>query len=227
VYTSLVEAISGGNTKKVTTLLTLIKKNKLDIAITPQEASDLLLSCYSAENIPQLAQPKEMVVMLLDTFKADVNAQDPLTGRTALHNVLHTHRDQAGEVQSALKTKHRAIASVLIARGADILLDDHEGTSVLALSLSNSIDWILSEFESSGREAALCQSGDQLLLFKYTTSLILSGYSKRAAHVISEGEVTITADDATALLASCTGNFEAMREPVETFELLESLGAVA
>ena len=33
------------------------------------------------------------------------------------------------------------------------------------------------------------------------------------------------AEDATELLSSCSGNFEAMKEPVETFELLESLGA--
>ena len=35
----------------------------------------------------------------------------------------------------------------------------------------------------------------------------------------------INSDEATALFSICHGNFENMKEPVETFELLEYLGA--
>jgi hypothetical protein len=103
--------------------------------------------------------------------------------------------------------------------------EDHAGTSPLALSLSRKIDWVLGEFQSSGRQAQLLQSSQTELKLKYATYLIFAGHSKLAAEVIRVGGLQISAEDASHLLASCQGNFENMKEPVETFELLESLGA--
>jgi len=170
------------------------------------DATKLLLQL--AANVKVLPDPISSFVILLDVFKADVNAADG-DGRTALHHVI----------------LHSQLGSLLLMRGADILLCDDSGTCPLSLSFNHNQEWLLHQFEASGREAHLLQQGSTYELFRYTTYLILAGHSSRASMVISLARVVITPDDATALMSSCTGNFENMKEPVETFELLESLGA--
>jgi len=218
----LAAAIRSGDARTAHKVLNTSEKHRVGVTVTPAEASQHLLTCYSPQYIGQLAQPKELMVLLLERLQADPNTKDPVSGRTALHYILANYN---GEHRAEGSTLHRELAGLLLMRGADVMLEDEQEVSALSLSLSKDIDWLLVEFEASGREVDLLENGSQIALFKYTTSLILSGYSARAAKVLEGGRVVLTAEDATELLSNCSGNFDAMKEPVETFELLESLGA--
>ncbi len=57
-------------------------------------------------------------------------------------------------------------------------------------------------------------------------SLILLGSAKKANSLIQYKKLNISVDFANELLSLCNGKFANMEEPMETFELLESLGAV-
>ena len=78
---------------------------------------------------------------------------------------------------------------------------------------------------SIGGEIKLKETKNELLINKYVACLILGGYGTRALSLIKSGDAHITPNEATALFSICHGNFENMKEPVETFELLEYLGA--
>ena len=172
----------------------------------PIDSTELLMKY--ATTADQLPNATNSLLILIDFLSADVNATD-ISGRTPLHHLI----------------LNPEVGTLLIMRGANILLCDDSGMCPLSLSFNHHQDWLLQEFEACGREAHLLQYGSNDELFRFVTYLILAGYSTKAQKVIQLGRVTITADDATALMSSCTGNFENMKEPVETFELLESLGA--
>ena len=78
---------------------------------------------------------------------------------------------------------------------------------------------------SIGGETTLKNTKNELLINKYVACLILGGYGTRARALIDSKDANITSYEATALFSICHGNFENMKEPVETFELLEYLGA--
>lgn len=200
----LLSSIHNGDVEKVHEIL---DESRGCSVVGPAEASTLLLQ-YASGMIEEVPRPLYTMIILIDFLQADVNATDAAR-RTPLHYL--THNPELG--------------ALLLERGADILQCDETDTCPLSLSLNSDQDWLLNRFEACGGEARLLQGGSADALFKYATFLILAGYSKKAETIIRKGRVTITPDDATALLSSCTGNFEKMKEPVETYELLESLGA--
>ncbi len=195
--------ICGGEVERTKLLMSKCNKNILVSQVNPTQ----LLLHYS-QDASQLSNPWNTFVILIDILNADVNTTDS-DGRTPLHNLIL--QPETG--------------SLLLMRGANILLCDNSGMCPLSLSLNHSQEWLLKNFEACGREAYLLEHGTSDELFRYTTYLILAGYSTKAREVIDLGQVVITADDATALMSSCMGNFENMKEPVETYELLEALGA--
>eukprot|EP01036_Dinobryon_divergens_P022653 gene22653-30933_t len=184
----------------------IILKCNRSLLISRIKPTQLLLH-YSGD-ASLLSNPWNTFAILIDMLNADVNTTDA-NGRTPLHHMI----------------MQPEIGSLLLVRGANILLCDDSGMCPLSLSLNHSQDWLLNNFEACGREAYLLEQGSSDELFRYTTYLILAGYSTKARNVIELGRVVITADDATALMSSCMGNFENMKEPVETYELLEALGA--
>ncbi len=114
----------------------------------------------------------------------------------------------------------------LVKRGADILLMDNDGNCPLSLFLlQEEEDWLLDEFESSGKEMKLLAFGSSEKKLRYISYFILTGQSTKARELIGSGHIKISASDATELMNSCRGNFESMTDPVDTFELLSSLGA--
>jgi hypothetical protein len=178
--------------------------------ILPDQSSELMIQCFKEPG--SLIHDDQTLKVLLDTLRADVNHVESDTGRTLLHYTV-----EQGE---------RKLARILVAKGADVLIEDSTGTSALAMSLKLKQDWVLAEFQSSGRMVQLLQSDDTDRKTRLAKCLILAGHSQLAAEVIRNGGLQFTAAEASQLLASCQGNFENMKDPVETFELLESLGAV-
>ena len=73
---------------------------------------------------------------------------------------------------------------------------------------------------SIGGETKLKETKNELLINKYVACLILGGYGTRARQLIDSKDACINSDEATALFSICHGNFDNMKEPVETFELL-------
>jgi hypothetical protein len=178
--------------------------------ILPDQSSELMLQCFKEPG--SLIHDDQTLKVLLDTLRADVNHVESDTSRTLLHYTV-----EQGE---------RKLARILVAKGADVLMEDNTGTSALAMSLRLKQDWVLAEFQSSGRMVQLLQSDDTDRKTRLAKCLILAGHSQLAAEVIRLGGLQFTAAEASQLLASCRGNFEDMKDPIETFELLESLGAV-
>lgn len=119
----------------------------------------------------------------------------------------------------------QAAGRELISRGADILLRDQDNRSALSIALKGAIDWLLDEFQTSGHEARLLGSNDEGKKFSYFVHFILAGCAEHAQKIINTGMVSISKEDATILLNDCRGNFESMLQPMETFDLLEALGA--
>ncbi len=174
--------------------------------IDKKEASSLLLKCV--DDIDALQQPLETITILLDDLGADVNAADK-TGRTSL----------------AAQFNNSMIGQLLMSRGANPMAEDEAGSCALSITFEYGIEWMFDLWISMGSEDKLLKSKDKLLINKYVACLILGGYGVRAGKLIQSKDASINADEATQLFAMCQGNFENMKEPVETFELLESLGA--
>ena len=190
----------------ITSCTKIVEDDEGNIIISDFDANNILLKF--AENIDMFKNPIETVEFLINYLKVNVNAVDS-KGKSALHYLI----------------SYPEIGKILLNKGSDILLDDYMGLCPLSLSFSDKSEWLLLEFEQCGREIDFLTNGNSHELFKYATYLILAGHSKKAISSIKAGNIQITPLDATVLLKSCSGNFENMKEPVETFELLEALGA--
>jgi hypothetical protein len=181
--------------------------------IGQEQASEILLHCLKEPS--SLTQQQQATVALLallvDTLCADVNHEEEDTGKLLLHYMVA--QDQ------------QALGRQLVRRGADVLHSDHSGTSALALSFSDKLHWVLEEFQICGAQDRLLQSQDRAEKFRYFACLVAAGQSETAAQVLNQGRMQVSADEASDLLNACSGNFANMEHPVETFELLESLGA--
>lgn len=119
------------------------------------------------------------------------------------------------------------LGKYMILKGVNILeLDPATGLSALQYGVDNKISWILDSFIGGKGEAAVLAHGPDSEVQGYVISLVRAGYAKAAELVLNRRAISITPDEATAILNECRGNFEGMKEPIETFELLESLGAV-
>ncbi|KAJ1430949.1 hypothetical protein B484DRAFT_46547 [Ochromonadaceae sp. CCMP2298] len=133
------------------------------------------------------------------------------TGRTALHYAALSDSPLIGEA--------------LIFHGADILLPDNDNNTPLSLSLAKGADWLLQAFEVFGQKELL-RSGRKKRIFGYVKTLFLAGLATHLGGMLEGGDLEVSAAEAGEILGLCEGAFEGMREPVETFELLEALGAL-
>lgn len=202
-----------GDANRVTEVLKTVYNAEpvipLSDLIKPAQSSVLMMQCFKEPG--SLIHADQTLKVLLDTLGADVNHIESETGMTLLHYMVEQDEKKLGKI--------------LVSKGADILIEDCNKVNPLALSLSKGIEWLLEEFQNSGRQARLLESNNIVGKLKYATVLIFAGHSALAADVIRDGGLTITPEDASQLFASCRGNFERMKDPIATFELLESLGA--
>ena len=210
----LIKNLMIGNANIVTDILKTIYNAvpiiPIEEIISPIQASELMLQCYKEESL-SLIQADQTLKILIDTLHANVNYIEKDSNKILLHYITEQNEKKLGKI--------------LISKGADIFHPDSTATCPLALNFSQKLDWVLREFQQSGREIALLQSNNMELKLKYTTYLIYAGYSTDASNAIKVGDLQISTEDASHLFASCRGNFENMKDPIETFELLESLGA--
>jgi hypothetical protein len=181
------------------------------LILSKTEATTLLLRCV--DDPDALAEPLETIRLLIDRFHANINAVT-VDGRNSIHAVF----------------ANSLLGKFLISRGADVLMSDYiDGSCALSLSFEYQIEYLYNFFVSSGGEADLLSSGDennQERKLRYIKCLLIAGYAtKLNSWIFDSGIVTITTDMATELLLQCKENFDNMKEPVETFELLERLGA--
>jgi len=182
--------------------------NRNNLLLDANEATDLMIQLFStrSENINF-----DVIKLLVDGLNANINGVELLSGRRPLHY--------------AVDLNHAEVGSFLITRGADVFIQDNTGASPLVMSLNNQLTWLLQAYEDSGMQSKMLTSDNTTQISEYTTSLVQAGYSKYVSSLLKSGQITITPKDATLLLNSCHGNFENMLEPIDMFELLESLGA--
>jgi len=185
--------------------------NRNNLLVDANEATDLMIQLFSTRS---QHLNEDIVKLLVDGLNANVNGMELLSGRRPLHYTIDLN--------------HAEIGSYLIARGADVFAQDNTGSCPLVMSLNNHLTWLLQAYEDSGMQSKLLTSNNNnstQMIADYTTYLVLAGYSKHVSSLLKAGLITITSEEATALLTSCHGNFENMLEPIDMFELLESLGA--
>jgi hypothetical protein len=132
------------------------------------------------------------------------------TGRTALHYAAEQDSPSIGEA--------------LIFHGADPLLPDVHGMTPLQLSLDRHSDWLIRAFDTYGGQRELLR-GRKEAIFGYVSGLFVAGYSAHIESMLESGQLELSEEEAGVILGMCEGRFESMRDPVETFELLEALGA--
>jgi hypothetical protein len=159
-----------------------------------------------AEDPDSKTEPLEKLVLLVDKLGADVNAKDG-NSMTPLHSLFN----------------RPSLGRFVLSRGGDVLTKNDDGESVLAMCAEYGYPWVLPAFMSMhGREAKLLEDPERA--HEYATVLLsLWGYGTRVRELIEEGIVEISAEEATEIMEACSGNFDNMKEPVETFELLEML----
>lgn len=201
-----------GNITKTISILNETNTRLSDYFTIP-EATDLLWQCLNTENITDTPLINQSILFLLDEKMIDINSQ----------NMVNNNKTSI--LQITVLQDNEYLGRELIRRGADILLCDKDGLCPLSISLTYHYDWVMNEFTASGRELQLLKKGSSDIKFQYITFFILAGYAKKAYEIIQEGYITITPEEATELLSSCRGNFANMKDPIETFELLETLGA--
>lgn len=156
-------------------------------------------------------QRYQTALFLVDEGVVSIDAVDASSGKTAL---------QCGVEENA-----EAYGRELLRRGANILLFDREENCALSSALQKQCDWLLEEFAMSGEEETLLQRGTVQEKYQYLSAFVLAGLAEKAKALLATQLVSITASEATALMNACRGNFQRMKDPVETFELLMSLGA--
>lgn len=181
--------------------LAVIEKKKIDIS--PEEATKLLLECI--DNIEQVNEPLEKMMMLVDKLGADVNACHEDTKSTPLHSLFN----------------HPVLGRFILSRGADILAKDSNGDSPLSLCLEYGYDWIVPAFVANEGESRLKDNQEKTK--EYAILLLVGGYASRVNDLLEEGIITITGEEALALLESNQSRYSELVEPVETFELLEKI----
>lgn len=210
---NLVKYLELGDAQSASSLLSMAKhatpRIPVDSLIDPTRASELMVLLFKNPN--RLQSPEATLKLLVDTMRANVNLVEETTGKALLHYMVENDRQSLGKL--------------LIVRGADIFLEDPAGVCPLAVNLSHKQEWVAEEFSRSGRQDQLLLSANTELKLKFAAHLIFAGYSQQAGVVIRQGNLQISAEHASHLLSSCRGNFENMKDPIETFELLESLGA--
>lgn len=173
--------------------------------LVSKELATLLLLKF-AEDPESVVEPLETLVLLVDKLGADVNATNG-DNMTPLHSLF----------------SKPALGRFILSRGGDVLAKDDHGDSVLAMCAEYGYHWVLPAFMNMhGREANLLEDPERA--HEYAVILIsLWGFGTRVRELIEEGLVSISADEALDIMDTCKDNFEDMKEPVETFELLESL----
>lgn len=210
---NLVKYLELGDAQSATSLLSMAKhatpRIPVDSLIDSSRAAELMMLLFRNPN--RLQSPEATLKLLVDTLRANVNLLEASTGKGLLHYMVENDRQSLGKL--------------LIVRGADIFLEDLDGACPLAVNLGRKQDWVVEEYQRSGRQDQLLVSPNAELKLRYATHLIFAGYSQHAGVVIRQGNLQITPEQASHLLSSCRGNFENMKDPIETFELLESLGA--
>ena len=174
---------------------------------TPEEASKTILWCV--QNLDKLAHAEDTLRLLVEGLHGDVNYRSVKSETGAPPIMLCLHRPDIGRL--------------LMSKGADIFLKDRSGTHALAASVSGKRLWLIEEFADSDQEEALFSDPDETKLREYVSWLVLAGYGKKLAKHIDRGEITVSAAQATILFSQCSDNFASMKEPVETYELLERL----
>jgi hypothetical protein len=173
------------------------------VSMSKEEATELLLQCV--ENIETINEPLELFMLLVDSLGADTNARDAL-GNCPLHTLFNKP----------------ILGRFLITRGADILARDCNGDSVLQLCLEYGYEWIVPAISSTGRENAILE--DPVRAKDYALSLLtFGGYGVKVRELIEDAGVVITADEALDIMDKVQGNYDSLKDPVETFELLEEL----
>jgi len=210
--------------------------------VSAATSSELLLQCFMD---PQsLSEPIPCFKLLLHTFGADINYQEADTGKTTLHYLVEQDEEVLGQVFIAHgadvflnDAESNSSLSLSLSKHSDWLLDafrlsgQYDALIQQASTASASADEEDEDEEQQGSTSSSYKNKNQKLreglqkLFNLATLLIYSGYSAQASAVLHTGLLQIDPADASELLRSCQGNFEHMRDPVETFELLESLGA--
>lgn len=175
--------------------------------ITQAEATVLLLRC--ADNPDNLAEPLDTFVLLIDLLGADVNSTD-----------------SAGRSLIQLMFTDPFLGKFLISRGADVLAVDGDGSCALSMSFEYGMEWMYQELEDSGKVEMLLASQDTKRIERFAVCLVIGGYCSHLSQLLERGVVSISPTLATQLLENCRGNFENMKEPVETFMMLERLGAM-
>jgi hypothetical protein len=174
------------------------------LSVSKDFASILLLKL--ADNSEAVVEPLETLVLLVDKLGADVNVRDGNL-MTPMHSLFSCP----------------ALGRFVLSRGGDILLKDDKGDCVLALCAEYGYNWLLPAFISMhSRELKLLEDRDRAHEYA-VVMLTLWGFGTRVSELIEDGFVCFSADEALELMDICTTNFENMKEPVETFELLEAL----
>ena len=174
--------------------------------LSADQATALLQRC--SDQTDELLEPLETFMLLVDDLKADVNAVNAATGNAPLHSIFN----------------NPLLGRFLVSRGADVLLRDANGDSPLSLCIEYDYDYILPAFVAVGGETSLIDSGDEARLVQYASTLLLGGYGVRVGELCAAGDIKLAADVALELLAQCRSvGFDSMKEPVETFELLERI----
>jgi hypothetical protein len=176
----------------------------------------LLLKCV--DNPDNLKDPLLTLKFLVEKMGADVNATDS-DGRSALGAVFNMS----------------ILGTYLLSKGADMFAKDKDGFSALQLCVEYGEHWIIDSFESLGGESALITKAKEQLnadgtsrdedLREYVESLIYAGYATKASNIIESGIVYIDPSSATNLFQKVQENFDNMRDAVNTYLLLERLGA--
>jgi hypothetical protein len=199
-----------GNVQKAIQLLNE-QSQRLSDYFSTSETIDILWQLVKTENINDIPLLNQSILFLFDEkMIPDINLKNS-KGESLLQVIVLQDNEYLGRE--------------LIHRGADILMMDKDGLCPLSISLTYHFDWLADEFMNCGREIKLLTQGTMEMKFQYFTFFILTGYSEKAYQIIENEYLTITPEEATDLMNSCRGNFENMKNPVETFELLESLGA--
>ena len=174
------------------------------LQISKELATQLLLKF--AEDPESVVEPLETLVLLLDKLGADVNATNG-NKMTPLHSLF----------------SKPALGRFILSRGGDVLAKDDHGDSVLGMCAEYGYHWMLPAFiNMHDREAKLLEDPNRA--HEYAVILIsLWGFGRRVRELVDDGIVRISAEEALDIMDTCRGRFEDMREPVETFELLESI----
>merc|ERR1711871_625874 len=173
------------------------------------KANELLLQL--AADPDNMENPLNTLKFLVSDMKANVNIRD-IDGRTPL----------------ALLFNNPTLGRFLVANGANVFMKDtgdDSGQSIISLCAEFDEKWLLDEFQELGGEATIIN--DHKKMREYVYALIVAGYATRAKEIIDAGYIDIDARFATSIMKEIHAEFSSgtMKEAVETFELLVSLGA--